>query len=431
MACCVPYAIAAGGERVFEVEAARVKYGPGALRELGYEARAFGMRRVLAFTDKTVARLEWFDAATSSLRQAGCDVVVYDAVSVEPTDASFGDAAAFAASAKCDGYVSVGGGSTIDTCKAALLYATHPAPFLAYVNAPLGEGRQVPGALPPHIACPTTCGTGSEVTGIAICDVLGAGVKTGIASRRLRPSLAIVDPDCTRTLPEMVVACCGFDVLCHAVESYTAAPYTRRSHPAPGSRPMAQGANPYSDVACVEALTLAGTHLAAAVDGDPHARERMTYAATLAGIGFGNAGVHLPHAMSYALAGMVRDYRAPDYPNDEPLVPHGMAVALSAAAAFRFTAEGNPDRHRAAAKMLGAGSAAADGGDPGAALADRLVAIMRATSMPSGIAEVGFGTADAAALAAGAAKQRRLLDNAPRAVAEADLAGLFASALRY
>lgn len=433
MTCCQAYSFVPGGERVFEVEASRVKYGSGALSEAGYEARALGMKRVALFTDATLARLEHVATARASLREAGCDVAVYDAVHVEPTDASFGDATAFARDGDFDGFVSVGGGSVIDTCKAANLYDTHPADLLAYVNAPVGDGKPVPGPLRPHIACPTTCGTGSEVTGIAIFDLLERKVKTGIASRRLRPTLAIVDPDCTRTLPGIVVACSGFDVLCHALESYTALPFTSRAKPAGGSRPMSQGANPFSDMARVEALRILGEHIVRAVEDahDDEARERMTYAATLAGIGFGNAGVHAPHGMSYAVAGLVRDFRPPDYPQDEPIVPHGMAVILNAPAAFRFMASASPDRHLRAADLLGADVRGAAPDDAGEVLARRIEWLMRAAGMPNGVGGVGYTEADVEALASGAFLQRRLLANAPRALTENDLSRLFRGAMRY
>jgi hydroxyacid-oxoacid transhydrogenase len=430
---CCAYPFAAGGDRVFEVDASRVKYGSGALSEVGFEARALGMTRVALFTDAAVARLEHVAIVRASLREAGCDVALFDAVHVEPTDRSFGEATAFASDGAFDGYVSVGGGSVIDTCKAANLYSRYPAGLLAYVNAPVGDGVTVPGPLRPHIACPTTCGTGSEVTGIAIFDLLGSHVKTGIASRRLRPTLAVVDPDCTRTLPGTVVACSGFDVLSHALESYTALPYTSRAKPAPGARAMSQGANPFSDMACVEALTILGEHLVRAVeDGrDDVARERMAYAATLAGIGFGNAGVHVPHAMSYAVAGLVREFRPPGYPQDEPLVPHGMAVIATAPAAFRYTAAANPERHLRAAELLGGDVRGAAGDDAGEILARRIEWLMRAAAMPNGTGGVGYTDADAGALAAGACLQRRLLANAPREVTETDLTRLFGSALRY
>jgi len=434
MICCAGYPFVAGGDTTFEIDTSRLKYGSGALREVGADARALGMTRIALVTDPGVARLPYVADVAAALRAAGCDVAIYAEANVEPSDRSFAAATAFARDGNFDGYVSVGGGSAIDTAKAASLYATHPADFDAYVNAPLGRGRAVPGPLRPHIACPTTSGTGAEVTGIAIFDYLEHRAKTGIVSRALRPTLAIVDPDVTATLPRTVVACSGFDVLSHALESFTARPYTQRERPAtPEGRPTSQGANPFSDMACREAMRILGAHIVRAVT-DPHdaeARERMMFAATLAGIGFGNAGVHVPHAMSYAVAGLVRAYRAPDYPQWEPIVPHGMAVVVNAPAVFRFTAEANPLRHLEAARLLGAdvnGVAPYDAGD---VLARRIEALMRATGMPSGTGEIGFSADDVPALRRGAVAQRRLLANAPRAVGADELDSLFAATLAY
>ena len=223
-------------------------------------------------------------------------------------------------------------------------------------------------------------------------------------------------------------------MLSHALESYTALPFTQRTRPAtPAARPMSQGANPFSDLACTEALRILGTSIERAVNDpqDGAARERMMFAATLAGIGFGNAGVHVPHAMSYAVAGLVREYRASDYPGDEPIVPHGMAVVVNTPAVVRFTARANPARHLRAAELLGADVRGAEPADAGELLAQRIEALMRATGMPSGVGGVGFAAADIPALRDGAAAQRRLLANAPLPVAEPELQELFRNALRY
>jgi alcohol dehydrogenase class IV len=434
MICCAGYPFVDGGDTTFEVETSRIKYGSGALREVGAEARDLGMTRVALVTDPQLAQMEFVATVAESLRAAGCDVALYAESSVEPTDVSFLAAAEFAKAGAFDGFVSVGGGSSIDTAKAANLYATYPAAFDAYVNAPLGRGLPVPGPLRPHIACPTTSGTGAEVTGIAIFDYLEHRAKTGIASKRIRPTLGVIDPDVTASLPRTVVACSGFDVLSHALESYTARPYTARERPAtPSARPSSQGANPFSDIACMEAMRILGQYIVRAVSdpGDMEARERMMFAATLAGIGFGNAGVHVPHAMSYAVAGLVPEYRAPDYPAREPIVPHGMAVIVNAPSVFRYTAGANPERHLHAARLLGGDATASDLGEAGDALAERIEALMRATGMPNGVGGVGFERKDAAALSAGAAAQRRLLSNAPRPVGPAELEELFAGALAY
>jgi len=434
MACCDFPAPAEGCDGAFTVDSSRVTFGRGCLAEVGDRARALGLRRVVLFSDATVARLPIFKKTHDALVLAGLDVFTYADVHVEPTDGSFLDAVRFAQELKPDGYVSLGGGSVIDTCKAANLYATYPAELLTYVNSPVGEGKPVPGPLRPHIACPTTAGTGSEVTGIAIFDLVSLSAKTGIASHALRPTEALVDPDCTASLPAGVVAAAGLDVLSHALESYTARPYVRRQVPArPSLRPMSQGANPWSDLGCRAALHLLGQFLERAVKdaSDSEAREQMMWAATLAGIAFGNAGVHAPHGMAYAVAGLVRDFRPAGYPADEPLVPHGMAVIVNAPSAFRYTAEVSPERHLEGARLLGADTRGAGADEAGEVLAQQIIRIMRAVGMPNGLAGVGYTEADAVALTDGAHAQQRLLQNAPREMTKPVLADLFRQAMRY
>ena len=413
MTCGHLAAIEAGCETAFTVDASRVTFGAGCLAEVGARARAAGMARAALFTDRQLRALPWFEEVTASLRAAAIDVAVFDEVAIEPTDASFEAAWRFAAEARVDGYVSLGGGSVIDTAKAANLYATYPAPLRAYVNAPVGDATPIPGGLAPHLACPTTSGTGSEVTGIAIFDWLALEAKTGIASPHLRPTEALCDPRVTRTLPAAVVAASGMDVLSHALESFTARPFTSR--PA-GPRPMSQGANPWSDIGCREALRILGVHLVPAVEGDDHAREQVMWAATLAGIAFGNSGVHVPHAMAYAVAGRVREFRPAGYP-DAVLVPHGMAVAVNAPSVFRHLAHA---RDREAAALLG-----------GRDLATRITELMRAVGIPNGIAGVGYTAADIPALVARTLPQQRLLANAPSPMTRDVLASLFEQALCY
>lgn len=416
MSCCQHVDVADGFDTAFTVDASRVTFGRGCLREVGERARSLGLTRVALFSDADVCNLPIFDTAKRSLGEAGLEVMSYTEVQVEPTDESFRSAAAFASEFNPDGYVSLGGGSVIDTAKAANLYASQPGDFLDYVNAPVGGGKPVPGPLRPHIACPTTSGTGSEVTGIAIFDLLSLSAKTGIASPALRPTEALVDPDGTETLPAEVVACSGLDVLSHALESYTARPFTRRAASQPPSgRPMSQGANPWSDLGSCEALRLLGRYLRRAVNdaSDREAREKTMWAATLAGIAFGNAGVHIPHAMAYAVAGQVREFHSDGYPGDEPLVPHGMAVILNAPAVFRITAPTDPVRHLDAARLLGADVADARSDEAGDVLSEHLSRIMRSLGMPDGLGAIGYRSEDSVALAEGAWHQQRLLGNAP------------------
>ncbi len=419
-------------ETAFSMDTSSIKFGPGVTREVGWEMKRLGCRRVMVLTDPRVAQCEPVAITLDALRQEHIDAVLFDQVHVEPTDVSFQAAIKVATDGGFDGYVAVGGGSSMDTAKAADLYATYPANLLAYVNAPIGEGRPVPGPVRPLVAIPTTTGTGSETTGVAIFDFLEMRAKTGIAHRALRPTVGLVDPNNTRTLPKMVVACSGFDVLCHGLESYTALPYHQRTAPEhPGMRPAYQGSNPISDVWALRAVEMVAKNLARAVhDPDDHeARSQMLLAATFAGVGFGNAGCHLPHGMSYPVSGMVRSFVADGYPPRTPLIPHGMSVVLNAPAVFRFTAPANPERHLHAARLLGAETSGAGPDDAGELLAQTIIRLMRQMEMPNGLAAVGYTAADAVALARGALPQHRVIKLSPRPVDEGDLKQLVLDSL--
>jgi hydroxyacid-oxoacid transhydrogenase len=421
-------------ETTFTMDTTSLKVGTGATREVGSDLAALGAKRVLVVTDANLAASETVAIVGKSLLDAGLDPVLYDQVRVEPTDQSFKAAVAFAVAGNFDGYVAVGGGSVMDTAKAANLYATYPADFLDYVNPPVGKGKPVPGRLKPLIAIPTTAGTGSETTGVAIFDFLELGAKTGIAHRALRPVLGIIDPNNTRTQPPMVAACSGLDILCHAIESLTALPYNRRPAPEnPTLRPAYQGANPISDIWAAKALEMVAKHIVRAMQDtdDSEAREQMLLAAAYAGIGFGNAGVHLAHGMSYPVSGLVDEYRAPDYHVEHPIIPHGMSVILNAPAVFRFTAPANPQRHLYAASLLGANISGAKDDDAGEILASAIIRIMRATGMPNGLSAVGYTENDVERLAEGTLPQHRVTKLSPRPADKTALEGLFRAAMKY
>lgn len=430
----VYYAAQPGGEIAFTVPPQGIKFGAGALAEIGADARALGMKRAALFIDPHMADSAPAATARQALTGAGLDIAVFDGVRCEPTDHSFVEAAAFVSEGGFDGIVSLGGGSVMDTAKAANLLSTHPDDLLAYVNAPLGWAKPVPGPLKPHLACPTTSGTGSETTGIAVCDLVDEKVKTGISHRYLKPSMAVVDPTTTHTLPGGVVASTGFDVFTHAIESFTARPYTTRPRPAtPEARPPYQGANPFSDIGSMHAVRLGGRYLVRAVrDAHDHeARHAMMFAATLAGLAFGNAGVHLPHAMSYAVAGLRHDYILAGYEREAPMVPHGLSVVINAPAVFRFTAPAAPDRHLEVAEALGADVRDAGPQEAGPLLAERLAAMMRDCDLPNGLEGLGYGVDDIPALVKGTMAQQRLLVMAPRETGEAELAEIYRDAMRY
>ena len=392
-----------------------------------------GARRVLVVADPIVSGLPPAAAVLESLEDNGITCMLYDRVRIEPTDASFRAAIAFARQSEYDALVAIGGGSTIDTAKAVNLYTTYPpADFLDYVNAPIGKAMPVPGPLKPLIAIPTTAGTGSETTGVSIFDLTEMHAKTGIASRRLKPTLGLLDPVNTRTMPPQVAASSGLDILSHAIESFTATPYTSRPRPErPALRPAYQGSNPISDIWALQALRIVTQYLVRSVEdpSDAGARAQMILAASYAGMGFGNAGVHLPHGMSYPVSGHVKNYHAPGYPGDHPLVPHGVSVILNAPAVFRFTASASPARHLQAAEALGANVTGAKEADAGPILADRLTWFMERLGVPNGLKAVGYTSADIPGLVEGTLPQHRVTKLSPRPAGPDELAALFEDAM--
>ena len=420
-------------DTAFQMSASNIRFGTGITREIGMDLQDLQVKRTLVVIDPALTSLAAGATTLDSLKAANIDFDVFDEVSVEPTDLSFRRASEVASEGNYDSFVAVGGGSTIDTAKAANLYCTHPVDdFFDYVNAPIGQGLPVPAPLKPLIAVPTTAGTGSETTGVAIFDYLEKKAKTGIAHRYLKPTLGIVDSDNTASLPAAVAASTGLDVLSHALESYTAIPFIARPKPArPLERPAYQGSNPISDIWALRALEIVNEHLIRACEdtSDEEARAQMLLASAIAGIGFGNAGVHLPHGMSYPVAGMVQDYQPAGYDVDHPLVPHGISVILHTPAVARFTAPSNPARHLRAAEALGANTSDVDHADAGEVLARRVIEIMQQLNMPNGLSAVGYGEEHIPALIEGTLPQHRVTKLSPVEATEEKLQDLFTDSL--
>ena len=415
-------------ESVFTYGAPALKFGRGASDEVGHDLAALGVTRALVVTDAGVAATGAPARIAEGIAARSVGVVVYDGVHVEPTDESILAAVAFAREhGPFDGFVAVGGGSAIDTAKAVDLLTSNDGDLMDYVNAPVGGGRAPERPLAPLVAVPTTTGTGSESTTICVLDVLSLKVKTGISHLRLRPTLAVVDPALTMTQPAGVTAAAGLDILCHALESLTARPFSSYERPSPEQRVPDSGANPISDLWAERSMRLLARSFRRAVrDGDDvAAREEMSLAATFAGLGFGNAGVHIPHANAYPVAGRVRDFRPAGYPDAEPIVPHGMAVSLTAPAAFAYTFDADPGRHLEAARLLDPEAR----GESADALPAVLTRLMEDVGMPDGLAAVGYGSADVPDLVAGSLQQQRLHATSPRSADEDALAGIFEASL--
>lgn len=416
-------------ERVFTWAAPPIKFGVGAIAELGWDVAQLGVRRALLLTDPGVAATGLAGEVAAILQAAGVGCDVFDEVAVEPTDESIDKAAAFARGGSWDGLVALGGGSAIDTAKAVNLLVTQDGTLMDFIAPPIGGGRVPDRPLLPLIAVPTTAGTGSEATTICVVDLLSMRLKAGISTARLRPVMAVVDPATTLSLPAEVTAACGIDVLSHALESYTAKAFDARpAFESPAQRAAFCGANPISDRWCEEAIRLVGQHLRTAVANgtDMAARGGMMLASTYAGIGFGNAGTHLPHANAYPVAGQVRSYRAPGYP-EMPMVPHGQAVASTAIASFRYTFPACRQRHLHAASLLRGRPADPELGAE--ALPRALSELFADIGVPAGIGAFGFGDEDIPALAAGTMKQQRQLSVVPRPVDDAAVRRIFEQSL--
>ena len=322
------------------------------------------------------------------------------------------------------------------------LYCTYPeADFLDFVNAPLGKGLPIDRQLKPLVAIPTTAGTGSETTGTAIFDLISEKAKTGIAHRNLKPTLGICDPLNTRTMPPAVHASSGLDVLCHSLESWTAIPYHERTpRPTnPINRPAYQGANPISDIFSLQALRSTVKYLPRAVKDpdDFEAQSQMLLAATLAGVGFGNAGVHLCHAMSYPISGQNPGYKHEGYAVDHPIIPHGVSVAVTAPAVFRFTGPSNPERHLAAAEIFGKDVSSVKRESAGEVLAEVLAEFLIGLGdQPRGLNALGFHNDHIDELVKGTIPQRRVLNLAPNLSRELEaerweLRKLFEDSMEY
>ncbi|HLO09514.1 MAG TPA: hydroxyacid-oxoacid transhydrogenase, partial [Desulfobacteria bacterium] len=325
-------------ETIIPLIMGKLKFGVGATEELGYELKSLGARSVLLVTDKGLRDHGLVDKVRGIIEGEKIALRIFDEVHCEPTDRSMRQAIDAAGGADFDAVVALGGGSVLDTAKAVNLYRTYPADLLEYVNAPIGKGTPVPGPLKPLIALPTTAGTGSETTTVIVMDFLDLHVKTGISHQHIRPTVALVDPLNSLSAPAAVTANTGLDVLTHAAESFTIKPYNMRPKTKdPAARPPYIGSNPISDLWSEKAIEWVGTYLRRAYynGADVEAKSHMAMAATFAGIGFGNAGVHIPHALGYPIAGMVKGWVPPGYGTEEPMVPHGLSVALTAPANFR------------------------------------------------------------------------------------------------
>jgi alcohol dehydrogenase len=296
----------------------RITFGNGSINELSKEITDLNGRNVIIVTDKRLSR-SLIPNLTVSLESAGVKYEVWDEVVPEPDLETVKLAVEAVRRRGFDTVVGIGGGSSLDTAKLAANLASADKPLESYVDAPLPERKLK------LILCPTTAGTGSEVTKLAVFGVPEKNIKYVFDSDSLYADVAIVDPDLTLTTPPSVTADTGVDALCHAIESYTSI-YS----------------SPITDVIAEEAIKIINRALREAYSNGSNvkARTEMSYAALLSGIAFNNAGTSLAHALGYAHAHIHKS-------------PHGKSVGVTMPYVLQYNAISNIEKHARIARLLG------------------------------------------------------------------------------
>ncbi|ADD04124.1 putative oxidoreductase (iron-containing alcohol dehydrogenase family) [Natrialba magadii ATCC 43099] len=396
----------------------RIKFGTGALDELGSELEARAINSLVVVTDTELRDAGIVDDALESVPDT-ITVTVFDGVEPDPDVEIYRAAIATVASHDPDAVVGIGGGSSLDVAKAAGALAGSDQDVLEYVAPPIGEGEPVPASETTVIAVPTTAGTGSESSPAVVVSLPDRELKVGISSRHLYPELAVVDPLVTVSLPPAITAASGMDALTHAIEAYTTRRYDAKADPdSAGQRPDYGGRTPVTDLYAEKAIDLIGQNLRRAVDNgvDVEARRALSLGSLLAGIAFTNAGLGATHAMAYPVAG-------------ENHTPHGVTVAVLLPHVMRYNASSAFERYAHIAELLGENTDGMSDRDA----ADRAGAAVEALSsdigLPDGLSELGVAEDDIPHLAEKTTDIERLLVGNPRRVDQAALEEIFEAAL--
>ena len=373
----------------------RIINGPGSSLELAGQCRQLGVKQPLLVTDPGLVAIGLVQPVLAALAQEGLSPVVFDQVREDPPEQTVLEAADLARDRDVDGVIALGGGSSMDVAKvvAVLLGGEQALPELYGVG-------QVTGTRLPLILVPTTAGTGSEVTPVAVITT-GETTKAGVSSPVLLPDVALLDASLTLGLPPVVTAMTGVDAMVHAIEAYT----SRHKK------------NPLSDNLAVQALDLLSRNICTAVHdgGNQQARENMLLGACLAGQAFANAPVAAVHALAYPLGGHYH-------------IPHGLSNSLVLPSVLEFNAEEADELYAELAEVVigepVAGSAAAKT----QALIDALRTLIADVSLPATLCEARVKEQDLEMLAEDAMLQQRLLVNNPRDVGYEDALAIYKAA---
>jgi alcohol dehydrogenase class IV len=373
-----------------------VLFEPGGSAKIAELVAGFRARRVMLVTDAGVRGAGLTQAAEDGLARAGMSLAVFDAVEADPPSRVVERAAAEARAAGAELVLSIGGGSAMDTAKLVAYLARSDEPLDALYGVGLAKRDRLP-----LVLAPTTAGTGSEVTPIAIVTTPSLE-KKGVVSPKLIPDWAVLDPDLTLSLPAHVTAATGVDAMVHAIEAYT----TRLKK------------NPISDELARKALALLAGHIRRAVadGGDREARGAMLLGSMLAGMAFANAPCAAVHALAYPLGALFH-------------VPHGLSNALVLGGVMRFNLPAAAPLYAELAPILDPAAAGLPEARRAEAFVAALARLARDCRVPQSLAEVGVGEADLDRLAADAMKQTRLLVNNPREMTLEAARAIYAEAL--
>lgn len=408
-------------DSIWELNLTRYKFGLGAANEIGYAMKALGGSRSLLITDEGVAKAGLSKEVNHLLKEQGLEAEVWDGVEPEPSVKSIEAGIEWAEDKGFDSFISVGGGSSIDTAKVINLISSHGGNILDYVAPPTGSGKSIPAPLKPHIAVPTTAGTGSETSPTSVISLPEQLIKVGISYAYCRPDLAIVDPLLHVSMPPKVTGDSGMDALAHAIESYVTRRFDRKPKPkTPLERPVYGGGTPVTDIFAEKAIGLIGRYLRRTVNNgnDIEARSGMALAATLAGIAFTNAGLTAVHAMAYPVGGQFHS-------------SHGETNAMLLPAVMEFLLSTVPEKFNFVAKLLGENIEGLSLYEGAKKSVNAIIELMKDINMPNGLNTFGVKEEDLSKMAEDTLKIRRLLIGNPRPVTKENLEEMFRRALKY
>ena len=359
----------------------RILYGHGSISKLGEEVKRLGCHSAVLITDRGLVNANLHTRVTDILHDSGIAVAVFDKVELDPTPPSIEQAAAAVTQANADIVIGFGGGSALDSAKAAALLARHGGKLERFFGMHL-----VPSECLPTILIPTTAGTGSEMTSISVLGDAETNSKKGIVSDHLYAKAVLLDPDLTLTLPSHYTAITGLDALVHATESF-----------------VNTSATPFTDAPNREALRLITQNIRQAFTNgtDREARAAMLYAAALAGMGFSNTQNGIIHAIGMAVPSHYH-------------LPHGLLMAAIAPMGIFFNAAASPQKYAHLAELLGCAPSNATTLEKARSASQGFTALLRDLNIAPGLAAHGVQREDIPGIAARAAATRRLMDGNPR-----------------